>query len=79
VAIGSNYSLFFDRQAMQAADSERTLVSLLLANASTVLAFGLLGFSNVPVLHALGSTVAMGAVMALFFSAILMGRRPATP
>src|SRR6185503_196108 len=74
VAIGSNYSLFFDRQAMRGQDSERTLVSLALANLSTVVAFGLLAFSKVPVLQALGSTVAIGAALALACSAILMGR-----
>jgi predicted exporter len=76
VAIGSNYSLFFDREPMHGEDGERTIVSLVLANLAAVLAFGLLAFSKVPVLHALGATVAMGAIMALAFSAILMGRRP---
>jgi predicted exporter len=75
VAIGSNYSLFFDREPMHGEDGERTIASVVLANLTAVLAFGLLAFSKVPVLHALGATVAMGAIMALVFSAILMGRR----
>ena len=41
-----------------------------LANASTVIGFGLLSFSQVPVLVALGTTVAPGAFLALLFAAI---------
>ena len=74
VAIGSNYSLLFDRQASSQSDRERTLVSLLLANATTVIGFGLLALSRVPVLHDIGITVGLGTVLALVFSAIL-GRR----
>jgi predicted exporter len=72
VAVGSNYALFFDRQA-NAADSDSealTLASLVIANASTVIGFGLLSFSQVPVLVALGTTVAPGAFLALLFAAI---------
>jgi predicted exporter len=47
------------------------LASLLIANATTVVGFGVLAFSNVPVLAALGSTVAPGAFLALVFSAAL--------
>jgi predicted exporter len=71
VAVGSNYSLFFDRQAPSGQDRSRTIVSLLFASVSTLVGFGLLAFSKVPVLSAIGSTVAMGAAMALVFSAIM--------
>jgi predicted exporter len=71
VAVGSNYALFFDRQAPSGSDRERTLVSLLFANATAVIGFGLLAFSKVPVLHDIGTTVATGALLALAFSAIL--------
>jgi predicted exporter len=72
VAIGSNYALFFDRQANLAGDGSAalTLASLVIANASTVIGFGLLSFSQVPVLVALGTTVAPGAFLALLFAAI---------
>ncbi len=72
VAIGSNYSLFFDRQSVSDQDKERTVTSLVFANASTVIGFGLLSFSQAPVLSAIGSTVALGAVLSLVFSAILL-------
>jgi predicted exporter len=73
VAVGSNYALFFDRRARHpdAGSVPLTLASLVIANAATVLGFGVLGFSSVPVLSALGSTVAPGAVLALVFSAVL--------
>jgi predicted exporter len=76
VAVGSNYALFFDRQARlhEAGSEPLTLASLVIANASTVIGFGLLSFSQVPVLVALGTTVAPGAFLALLFAA--MGARP---
>ena len=76
VAIGSNYALFFDRHAP--GGGGRTIVSLLLANVTTLIGFGLLAFSKVPVLHAIGLTVAMGTALALACSAIL-SRRSETP
>ena len=73
VAVGSNYALFFDRNAVSPHQGSvpLTLVSLLVANLATVLAFGVLAFSRVPVLSDLGSTVAPGAALALLFSAML--------
>ena len=75
VAVGSNYALFFDHRCTSPQDRERTVASLLFANASTVLGFGLLSFSQSPVLNAIGSTVAVGAVLSLIFSAILIVRK----
>jgi len=81
VAVGSNYALFFDR-ADAPADrpaapapeghgiSPRTLASMLFANLTAVAGFGLLAFSNVAILQALGITVAPGVILALIYSAI---------
>lgn len=74
VAVGSNYSLFFDRQMPSVQDRQRTVVSLLFANMSTIIGFGVLSFSEVPVLNAIGTTVGLGAIMALVFAAILSRR-----
>ena len=72
VAVGSNYALFFDRQGHAGERSSLpVLASLVIANAGTVIGFGLLSFSRVPVLVALGCTVAPGAFLALVFSALL--------
>jgi predicted exporter len=76
VAVGSNYALFFDRAAD--GSEAQTLASLLIANASTVIGFGVLAFSRLPVLHAIGITVGPGAVLALLFAALLAAR-PAEP
>jgi predicted exporter len=76
VAVGSNYALFFDRLRREPQALERTLASLALANATTVVSFGLLALSAIPVLHAIGSTVALGAVLTLAFSAALGARAP---
>lgn len=68
VAVGSNYALFFDGDS---APSSQTLASMLFANLTTVAGFGVLAFSSVPVLQAIGATVGPGAVLALVFAAIL--------
>jgi predicted exporter len=80
VAVGSNYALFFDGEAaaQRPPNSALILASLVIANISTVIGFGLLSFSQVPVLVALGTTVAPGAFLALVFSALLTGRAPPT-
>jgi predicted exporter len=77
VAVGSNYALFFDRGEQQGGSEPQTLASLLIANCTTVIGFGVLAFSKLPILHAIGITVGPGAVLALLLSAIL-ARRPQT-
>ena len=77
VAVGSNYALFFSGSAgMSDRDNPTLLVSLFIANTTTLLGFGLLAFSSVPVLNALGSTVGLGAFLALVFSAAFGPRTP---
>jgi len=78
VAVGSNYALFFDMLQHQGpgrgqADQE-TLASLLLANMTMVLSFGLIGLSSIPALSAIGRVVAPGALLALVLSAALAPR-----
>ena len=79
VAVGSNYCLFFEREAAGDAGLElpRLVTSLVLANLCTVIGFGILSVSLVPVLHGIGSTVALGAFASLLFGAVLSPRRPA--
>ncbi len=73
VGVGSNYTLFFERQSFAAGDPERTVASTALCNASTVIGFGLLGLAVAPVLSAIGTTVATGALLSLVFAAVLAG------
>jgi predicted exporter len=85
VAVGSNYALFFDRadhpvpseegataepKTIAHAISPRTLASMLFANLTTVAGFGLLSFSNLSILQAMGVTVAPGVILALIYAAI---------
>lgn len=83
VAVGSNYALFFDRadhppeegamaepRPIARTISPRTLASMLFANLTTVAGFGLLAFSNVSILQAMGVTVAPGVILVLIYSAI---------
>lgn len=82
VAVGSNYCLFFERLSGDDAQRARAVASLVLANLCTVIGFGLLSFSGIPVLHDIGMTVAAGTLACLFLSAILStgrlaGRSPA--
>ena len=78
VAVGSNYALFFDmlqqRATPDAAADPDTLASLLLANLTTVLSFGLIAMSGIPALSAIGRVVALGALLALLLSAAFAPR-----
>lgn len=89
VAVGSNYALFFDHDDHRflvreeaavphtpddISNAPRTLASMLFASLTTVAGFGLLAFSNVSVLQALGVTVAPGVVLALCYSAVFSRR-----
>ena len=79
VAVGSNYALFFDMLQREGQIDPDTLASLLLANLTTVLSFGLIAFSGIPALSAVGRVVAVGALLALVLSAALVPRRVASP
>ena len=69
VALGSNYALFFDLKNDGTAADEDTLASLLLANLTTALSFGLIALSGIPALSAIGRVVAPGALLALLLAA----------
>jgi predicted exporter len=75
VAVGSNYALFFDQLQVTGNVDDDTLASLLLANATTVVSFGLIGCSSIPALSAIGQVVAPGALLAMLLSACF-GRPP---
>lgn len=79
VAVGSNYALFFERTAGPGGLDPTTLTSMVVANITTVIGFGVLGLSSVPVLHALGVTVGPGAALVLILSAAFLTRRPSAP
>ena len=75
IAVGSNYALFFNQQVGEASRSDTAalprstaLASLAMANISTMVGFGVLSFSKVPVLHAIGATVGPGALLAMLLA-----------
>jgi predicted exporter len=76
VAVGSNYALFFDQLRESGNADEDTLASLMLANLTTVLSFGLIALSDIPALSAIGRVVAPGALLALLLSAAFARRLP---
>lgn len=77
VAIGSNYSLFFIQHGGAGDERHRMIASLALADLCTVIGFGVLSASGVPLLHGIGETVAIGACLSLVFAALLDRRRSA--
>lgn len=70
LGIGLNYALFFERPPADAAERERTRLALAVCSVSTIATFGFLSLSATPVLHAIGSTVAVGALVSLVLSAL---------
>lgn len=76
VAVGSNYALFFDMLQHGGEASDDTLASLLLANVTTVLGFGLIAVSDIQALSAIGHVVAPGSLLALVLAAAFIPRTP---
>lgn len=75
LGLAIDYSLFFSRPMQSSEERKRTLLSLTVCTASTFATFGLLALSSIPVLRAIGSTVAVGNLLA-FFMAALLARTP---
>lgn len=69
--IGLDYALFFARPQLDRAERARTLRTLVTCNTMTLLTFGLLAFCRTPILHDIGFTVAIGAILAMGFSFLL--------
>jgi len=79
LGIGLNYALFFERVAADADERSRTRLALAVCSTSTIITFAFLALSSTPVLHAIGITVALGAVLALAMSALWARRNDITP
>lgn len=71
--LGLDYALFFDHAGDDHADQLRTLHAVIICSITTLLVFSLLALSSIPVLRAIGSTVAIG-VLANFLLALLIVR-----
>jgi predicted exporter len=69
--VGSNYALFFEREPPNEAERRRTVFAVVFCAATTTLAFGLLAWSQVPVLKMIGATAAIGAVASLVLATLI--------
>ncbi|MGG6463193.1 MMPL family transporter [Solilutibacter silvestris] len=69
--LGLHYALFFERETGDPAEQRRTLHATIVCVLSALLVFGMLALSSIPVLRAIGLTVALG-VLFHFCLSILM-------
>jgi predicted exporter len=74
--LGLDYGLFFEHAGDSRDEQLRTLHAVIVCSLTTLLVFALLAASSIPVLRAIGSTVAIG-VFGNFVLALLITRRPA--
>jgi predicted exporter len=75
VGLGLDYGLFFNSTFAHAGDRRRTALSLLICSSTTILVFGVLALSRIPVLSAIGITVALGSVFCLILAAAFRERQ----
>jgi predicted exporter len=71
LGIGMDYSLFFNRREVSGWERYYTLQALFICALSTAIVFSLLGFSSIPVLHAIGQTVTIGVVASFVLTLLL--------
>jgi predicted exporter len=74
VGLGLDYGLFFNRPEESEEERSRTLYGLLVCSTTTVLVFGVLAGSSIPVLHAIGITAAIGSFCCLLFAGLMAKR-----
>lgn len=72
--VGLDYALFFDRFGADPRGSLSALKANTLCATTTVTVFTVLAFSQIPVLHGIGSTVALGAAFALLSAFVFTAR-----
>jgi predicted exporter len=73
--LGLDYALFFEHAGDDRGDQLRTLHAVIVCSLMTLLVFSLLALSSIPVLRAIGSTVAIG-VLSNFVLSLLIARHP---
>ena len=65
LCIGVDYGVYLAETALHHEHEPATALSILISALSTVLAFGMLGLSSHPALHAIGVTTALGVLWSL--------------
>jgi predicted exporter len=71
IGLGLDYALFFNRRHGALAERGRTVYGLVVCSTTTILVFGVLSLSQIPVLRAIGLTTALGSLACLVFAALL--------
>ena len=72
MGIGLDYSLFFNREHGDVSEGHRTTQSLIVCSVTTILVFGVLAFSQTPVLSTIGLTASIGSLLCLLLSATMV-------
>ncbi len=72
MGIGLDYALFIERTQYSSNYFRATAHALLICNVTTLIVFGILAFTAIPVLQAIGQTVTIGALFSLLFSATMV-------
>ena len=72
--VGLDYALFYARRQLDTEERARTLRTLVTCNAMTLLTFGLLAACQTPLLRDIGVTVAVGALLAMAFAFLIVGK-----
>jgi predicted exporter len=76
VGVGLDYALFFARRQLDQEERARTLRTLAICNAMTLLTFCMLALCRTPLLRQIGITVAIGSFAALVLAFLFAGARP---
>ena len=74
IGIGLDYILFFHHHHHGQEARSRTTWAILICSSTTIMVFGLLAFSQTPVLHSIGLTAALGSLCCLVFSSLSAGK-----
>lgn len=75
IGLGLDYALFFTRPEGSEEERGRTIFGLLVCSSTTIVVFGVLAGSSIPVLHAIGLTAACGSLCCLLFAGLLAERK----
>ena len=76
MGISIDYGLFFSRDETDAGGRGRTFHGVVVCALSTVGVFAILASSELPVLRAIGTSVAVGVAVSFFASLLLAGSAP---
>jgi predicted exporter len=71
LGLGLDYALFFNRKPVDPAQHKQTISSIWICCMTTTLVLGILSLSQIPILRAIGLTVALGAIISFVLSAML--------